>query len=143
LGGGDILGQSFEAAVILANQGYDVTLIKGPLAKIDKAKCNFSILVNPTDFPEILNSCDWAVTNGGGCFFEALYLGKPVFVLPQTEMELKIVSYAKQFNTILGMGIENLSNINHTKFETVSYNGMKLIDGKGLSRISSIIKELL
>lgn len=143
LGGGDLLGQSFSAAESLIAQGFDVTLIKGPLAKFDVDKCNFPILVNPSNFPEILNSCDWAVTNGGGCFFEALYLGKPAFVLPQTEMELKIALYATQFEAILGMGIENLNNINKTKFETVSQNGMNLIDGNGLSRIASIIKELL
>jgi spore coat polysaccharide biosynthesis predicted glycosyltransferase SpsG len=143
LGGGDLLGQSFNAAESLIAQGFDVTLIKGPLAKLDVDKCIFPILVNPSNFPEILNSCDWAVTNGGGCFFEALYLGKPAFVLPQTDMELKIALYATQFEAILGMGMEELSNINQTKFETVSQNGMNLIDGNGLSRIASIIKELL
>jgi spore coat polysaccharide biosynthesis predicted glycosyltransferase SpsG len=143
LGGGDLLGQSFNAAESLIAQGFDVTLIKGPLAKIDVNKCSFPVLVNPSNFPEILNSCDWAVTNGGGCFFEALYLGKPAFVLPQTDMELKIALYATQFEAILGMGMEELNNINQTKFETVSQNGMNLIDGNGLSRIASIIKELL
>ena len=143
LGGGDLLGQSFNAAEVLSTQGFDVTIIKGPLAKIDQNKCNFPVLLNPSNFPEILNSCDWAVTNGGGCFFEALYLGKPTFVLPQTDMELKIALYAKQFDAILGMGMETLDNINQTKFETVSQSGMKLIDGNGLSRIASIIKELL
>jgi spore coat polysaccharide biosynthesis predicted glycosyltransferase SpsG len=143
LGGSDLLGQSFEAAETLFAQGFDVTLIKGPLAKIDEDKCNFPVLVNPLNYPEILNSCDWAVTNGGGCFFEALYLGKPAFVLPQTDMELKIVLYSSQFDAILGMGMDALVNINQMKFETVSHNGMNLIDGKGLSRIASIIKELL
>lgn len=143
LGGGDLLGQSLKAAEILVSQGFNVTLIKGPLAKIDKGKCNFPVLINPSNFPEILNSCDWAVTNGGGCFFEALYLGKPAFVLPQTDMELKIANYVNQYNAILGIGIENMVNINKTIFETVSQNGMKLIDGNGLSRIASIIKGLL
>jgi spore coat polysaccharide biosynthesis predicted glycosyltransferase SpsG len=143
LGGGDLLGQSFNAAESLIAQGFDVTLIKGPLAKLDVNKCSFPVLLNPSNFPEILNSCDWAVTNGGGCFFEALYLGKPAFVLPQTDMELKIAMYATQFEAILGMGMEDLDNINQTKFATVSQNGMNLIDGNGLSRIASIIKELL
>ncbi len=143
LGGGDLLGQSFNAAESLIAQGFDVTVIKGPLAKIDVNKCSFPVLANPSNFPDILNSCDWAVTNGGGCFFEALYLGKPAFVLPQTDMELKIALYATQFDAILGIGMVDLNNINQTKFETVSQNGMNLIDGNGLSRIASIIKELL
>ena len=143
LGGGDLLGQSFNAAESLISQGFDVTVIKGPLAKIDVNECSFPVLVNPSNFPDILNSCDWAVTNGGGCFFEALYLGKPAFVLPQTDMELKIALYATQFDAILGIGMVDLNNINQNKFETVSQNGMNLIDGNGLSRIASIIKELL
>ena len=143
LGGGDLLGQSFKSAETLIAQGFHVTLIKGPLAKIHENKFNFPVLVDPPNFPEILNSCDWAVTNGGGCLFEALYLGKPTVVLPQTDMELKIALYANQFDTILGMGMEALDNINQMKFETVSQNGMNLIDGYGLSRIASIIKELL
>ena len=58
-------------------------------------------------------------------------------------MELKIALYATQFDAILGIGMVDLNNINQNKFETVSQNGMNLIDGNGLSRIASIIKELL
>lgn len=143
LGGGDLLNQSEIAAEILAKNGYNITIIKGPLANSISVKSKFPILENPSNFPEILNSCDWAVTNGGGCLFEALYLGKPVFVLPQTILENTITTDVYNCNAILGYGINNILNINMNIFETVSENGMRLIDGNGLSRVANIIKELL
>ena len=143
LGGGDLLGQSFEVADLLYNHGFDVTLVQGPLARKKTGNTRFPLMVNPSNFPELLNSCDWAVTNGGGCFFEALYLGKPAFVLPQTDLEWKIAIFAREHNAILGAGLHNLYGYEPQEFEQTSTCGMKLVDGQGLDRIAAIIKNLL
>jgi UDP-2,4-diacetamido-2,4,6-trideoxy-beta-L-altropyranose hydrolase len=143
LGGGDILHQSEIAAEILNSKGYNVTVIKGPLAEVKVESLKYRTLINPTNFPDILNSCDWVITNGGGCLFEALYLGKPTFVLPQTELESRIALYARQSNYIVGIGMENLIKLDSHKFKSVSEKSIKLVDGKGLSRIVSIIKQLV
>ena len=143
LGGGDLLGQGYDTAVFLNDKGFDVTLVQGPLAKQKPDKKDFDILVNPPNFPQILANCDWAVTNGGGCLFEALYLGRPTIVLPQTDMEKRIVDYVQQHDSLLGIGLESLREFKTEELKRVSENGKKIIDGKGLHRIAAIIKEQL
>ncbi len=143
IGGGDLLGQAHKAANTLTKLGYDVTLVQGPLAKDKSETKEFKVVVNPPNFPQLLKECDIAVTNGGGCLFEALYLGKPTIVLPQTDYEMSIAQYAKQTNALLGIGIENIKLFSHEECISASENGKKLIDGKGLERICSIIKKLI
>jgi len=143
IGGADLLKQSYQVAEFLCNRDFKVTVVQGPLTNPNLTTKSFHVLHNPDNFPEILNSCDWAVTNGGGCLFETLFLGIPSFVLPQTPFEWRIANFAAKKNAILGAGIENIRDFSNEEFEVVSKNGMNLIDGQGLRRIYNIIKELL
>ena len=143
LGGGDLLGQTYEAAIGLKNKGLTVTVVQGPLAKNILSEEGIQTLINPPDFPSLLANCDWAVTNGAGCFFEAMYLGKSAFVLPQTEMEIRIAGYAKERGALLGMGMENLRAFSVDELQKVSEQGKKLVDGHGTERIAAIITNLI
>ena len=143
LGGADLLKQSYQVAELLCKLDYKVTVVQGPLTNPSLTTKSFHVLHNPRNFPEILNSCDWAVTNGAGCLFETLFLGKPTFVLPQTPFEWRITNFVGGKKAILGAGIENVMDFSNEEFEAVSKNGMNLIDGQGLRRIYNIIKELL
>jgi spore coat polysaccharide biosynthesis predicted glycosyltransferase SpsG len=143
LGGGNLLGQAYEAGIGLKNKGLTVTVVQGPLAKNILWEEGIQILINPPDFPSLLANCDWAVTNGAGCFFEAMYLGKSAFVLPQTEMEIRIAGYAKERGALLGMGMENLRVFSVDELQKVSEQGKKLVDGRGTERIASIITNLI
>lgn len=143
LGGGDLLGQGFDAANFLKKKGLDTTLVQGPLAKTIPGEHGFTILTNPPDFPELFNHCDWAVTNGGGCLFEALYLGKATYVLPQTEWEMRIAMFAQKAGVVLGIGKEGLKKFSAEELSPVTQQKKKLVDGRGAERIAAIIKKLI
>lgn len=143
IGGGDLLGQGPEAARRLRDEGLDVTLVQGPLAKAIVADVGYRVLVNPPELPQLLASCDWAVTNGGGCLFEALCVGKAAFVLPQTSEEWKIARFAEEHGAVLGVGIEGLRSFHPEEVRGVSEYGLELVDGRGVERVSSIIRGLL
>lgn len=143
LGGGDVMGQGHSVARHLSDLGLEVTLVQGPLAKnVDEGE-NYRVLVNPPQLAEIMASCDWAVTNGGGCLFEMLFLGKATVVLPQTESEMKIASYVKERGAVLGIGQEEVCPYQLDEILPVVLNANNLVDGHGAERISNIVQGLL
>ncbi len=142
LGGADLLKQSYDAAVLLKEQGFDITLVQGPLAK-NIPDDGIRKLVDPSDFPSLLANCDWAVTNGAGCFFEAMYLGKAAFVLPQTGLEMRIAVFAQKENAVLGIGMDQLRGFSYAEIKETSAKGAALVNGGGLDRVTAIIKNLL
>ena len=143
LGGGDLLNQGHEAAHRLRDDGLDVTLVQGPLAKTMAADAGYRVLVNPSELPQLLASCDWAVTNGGGCLFEALCVGKAAFVLPQTDAEMRIACYAQEIGAVLGIGLNSLRGFHPAELKSVVECGVKLVDERGAERVSSIVRGLL
>lgn len=143
LGGGDLLGQGHDVARRLRDLGLDVVLVQGPLAKAREGGVGYSVLVNPSELPQLLNSCDWTVTNGGGCFFEALCVGKAAFVLPQSDAEMKIACFAQERGAVLGIGLDSLRRFHSDELEPAAECGVKLIDGQGAERVSAIVLGLL
>jgi spore coat polysaccharide biosynthesis predicted glycosyltransferase SpsG len=128
----------------LSDLGFDVTLVCGPLSAHKTGGNNkFKILKDPPDFPRLLSECDWAVTNGGGCFFEAACLGKAAFILPQTDMEMAIAKFAEKKGAVLGIGEENLHAFALPEIRRVAEMAFSIIDGKGLDRVTAIIKNVL
>ena len=144
LGGGDLHDQGHYSAIKLSDLGFDVTLVCGPLsAHKTGGKFKFKILKDPPDFSRLLLECDWAVTNGGGCFFEAACLGKAAFILPQTDMEIVIAKFAEKNGAVLGIGEENLHAFALPEIRRVAEKAFSIIDGKGLDRITAIIKNVI
>jgi len=143
LGGGDLLNQGHETARQLSRQGLDVTLVQGPLAVNKDAGDGYRVLVNPTDLPQLLAASDWAVTNGGGCLFEAMCMGKAAFVLPQTEAEMKIARFAEERGAVLGIGLGGLREFDCKELGAIAERGANLVDGRGASRVSSIVRNLI
>lgn len=143
LGGGDLLDQGHETALFLRKKGLDVTLVQGPLASNVGSGDGYRVIVNPKNLTQLLINCDWVVTNGGGCLFEAICLGKAAFVLPQTQQETKIARYVESKRAILGIGSKDLRAFENVELNIVSERGFKLVDGKGASRISSIVRGLI
>lgn len=142
LGGGDLLNQGHEAARRLSRQGLDVTMVQGPLATDRSDGEGYRILVNPENLPQLLAACDWAVTNGGGCMFETMCIGKAAFVLPQTEAEMKLARFTTERGAVLGIGLDNLREFGVAELGSVAEKGAKLVDGRGAARISTIVQGL-
>ena len=143
LGGGDLLNQGHELSRRLCEQGLEVTLVQGPFAKNRDAGDGYRVLINPTELPQLLASCDWAVTNGGGCLFEAMCLRKAAYVFPQTEAEENIAHFAETRGAILGVGSANLRAFSYAELGVAAERGANLVDGLGGSRVSSIIRGLI
>ena len=143
LGGGDLLNQGHEVSRRLCEHGLDVTLVQGPLAKNRDTGDGYRVLIDPTDLPQLLAACDWAVTNGGGCLFEAMCMGKAAYVFPQTEAEENIARFAETRGAILGVGSANLRAFGYAELGVVAERGANLVDGLGGSRVSSIIRGLI
>lgn len=143
IGGSDLLDQGQKAAHKLSRQNLNVTLIQGPLSNRKNISSDFRYYYNPSIFSTLLAECSWTVTNGGGCFFEALCLGKAAFILPQTTMEQNIARYAFDKGAVLGIGMQNLRKFNSKEIMDKEERGILLVDGQGSKRISSIIKNLL
>jgi spore coat polysaccharide biosynthesis predicted glycosyltransferase SpsG len=143
LGGADALGQGHRVARYLSDKGLDVTLVQGPLAKSTKMELGFNVLINPPELPQLLKACDWVVTNGGGCLFEALTLGKAAYILPQSNAEMKIASFVFGKGAALGVGVDGLRKFDFNEIDQVQKKAATLVDGHGAYRISAIIKGLL
>jgi spore coat polysaccharide biosynthesis predicted glycosyltransferase SpsG len=144
LGGGDVLGQSAVAAQQLCDLGLNVKLVLGPLAQHHQHhKVAYSVLVNPPNLSQLMVTADWLVVNGGGCLFEALYLQKPVFVLPQSEAENAIANHIDRQGAVLGIGLERLRLFNSDELSRVSAQVTGLVDGQGCNRVTKIIRGVL
>lgn len=143
LGGADVLGQGHMVARQLSDIGLDVTLVQGPLARATQMELGFRVLINPPELPELMKKCDWVVTNGGGCLFESLALGKAAYIIPQTDAETKIASFVLDKGAALGLGIDGLRQFDLNEINQVQKKGGMLIDDRGAHRISAIIKGLL
>jgi spore coat polysaccharide biosynthesis predicted glycosyltransferase SpsG len=143
IGGSDVLGLGQEAAQHLYATGLDVTLIQGPLAHNIRASTQYRTLLDPPNFAALLADCDWVVTNGGGCMFEALYLEKPTYVLPQNDAERRIAEFARQQGGVLGIGLQDLRKFSADELRTVCETATRLVDGGGARRISNIITGFL
>jgi spore coat polysaccharide biosynthesis predicted glycosyltransferase SpsG len=143
LGGGDLRGQGHLAALKLVEQGLKVTLIQGPLVSSPPKIVPYEVLINPPDLPERLVNCSWLVTNGGGCMFEAMYLGKPVVSLPQTEQEMVLARYVYERDALLGIGVSNLRRYTHGELRPVAQRAAAMVDGYGAERVANIIRKLI
>ena len=142
IGGGDILDMSEEAAKCLNDKGMWGTIIKGPFSKNSSSKIgSFDIINNPNNIAEIIQKSSHMVTNGGGSLFEALYLNKEIWVIPQTTAEKRIAEHISE-KYICGI---NLHDLQVSEMDLVSSNiepGEELVDGRGCERILELAMNL-
>ena len=144
MGGGDINGYGEVIANKLSLYNLDVTLIKGPLQnKNYSSDNNYGVLFNPPNIAKKFSESDWIITNGGSSFFEAQFVGKSAFVIPQTDNEETIAKIFFDRDAILGIGIDSIKEITCNQLKSISKNSKSIIDGKGADRITSIINEFL
>ncbi len=147
IGGADINNQGIEISNYLRQLGAEVQLVLGPLADTEQGKAidtNVTVIRSPENFPELLNSCDWLVCNGGGTLFEARFLRKPSFVIPQTDAEYRVAQALATKNELLGLGIEALMQQSEL-FTVAQLQTTKdsCIDGLGVTRIQDKLLEFL
>jgi len=143
VGGGDILGLGKKNAEYLNKLGFKVTLVKGPLVKKKLYSSKIKIVNNPNNLPKILNQNDWIVTNAGNSLFEAIYLKKPTYVLPQSKEELRIAKLFKKKKLILGFGKKVKEIPSPKRVKNFYQSKENVIDAKGAYRILKVVNNLL
>lgn len=142
IGGSDLLNQGGAISNQLAVLGYSVLLVRGPMhhsCTSDVLATEVRVEDNPSDFSELMARSKFVVSNGGGCLFEALYLGKAVLAMPQTPFEQRIIEFLQVDGGILGCGVKDLKRFSESEIASIGAKGEKLIDGYGAERISSIV----
>lgn len=142
LGGGDLLGQGHVAASRLSALGLRVTLVQGPFTKRVKNTGDYEVLFDPPELPSLLASSAWMVTNGGGCMFEAMFLGKPTVAIAQTSAELVLAKHCQGRGALLGVGLNELRQYSDSEMKLASQKAARLIDGRGVHRVAEIVRSL-
>lgn len=147
IGGADVNNQSVSIANHLHTIGAKVSLVLGPLTSSEQqAQLNPEVKVvrNPANFAQLINQSDWVVCNGGGTLFESRFLGKPCYVVPQTDAEQRVAKTLSENGEILGLGFEHLkSQTALFDIETLRSYQTSCIDGLGTSKILQILMEVL
>ena len=139
IGGGDIHQDGGIAARLVQQIGEHPTLIKGPLTLQDQSHRNYPVFNMPSDYGERLCESKWVITNGGGCLFESMYLGKAAVVLPQTSKELTIARKFLAVGAILGIGFDAIQHYEDRVIIDTGKIAKGIIDGLGAKRVSDII----
>jgi len=140
IGGADVRRIGPKAAQALHDLGESVTLLRGPFSHGNLTDGNkYTTLINPPDFEAHLAGCRWAVTNGGTTMLEAMSLGKPVHVIPQTAAETRLADHILQRGGILGIGLGELRSPAPSYASQTGLVASRLVDGKGAERIVAAI----
>ncbi len=110
-----------------------------------------SVLFNSRELESTMADCDIALTNGGTTFMEALALGLPVIVLPQSEEERRFAEAisARGAARVID-GAVTADAVREATCDLVaddesrarlSATARSVVDGKGRERVARIIRE--
>lgn len=151
---------TYVVKALLGIQNIKINVIIGPLfhhlSKLKKIISNNKIkLIYSTNKMWIeLSKADIAISNGGNTLFELATLGIPTLCIPAFKHEIQYVNEftSKSFAINLGFKQKNSNKINNalinilanTQFrKKMCLSGNEILDGKGLSRVVSIISRFL
>lgn len=147
IGSSDIKNQGLKISKMLHTMGYKLTLIQGSFKEYNKDNIsnlkNLKIINNVKKMAILMHDHKYLITNGGTTLFEANFLNKKTYVLPQTEREEKVARYFYLKKQISGYGFLKFNKTevkNLIKFKIKKPN---IIDGKGSERIIKIISKLM
>jgi spore coat polysaccharide biosynthesis predicted glycosyltransferase SpsG len=141
LGGADVGNRSASVAHALSRFGHDVTVVIGPYAASPPP--HIRCLRDPSDLPERMAGCRWAVSSGGVTLSELLCLGKPTFVVPQTPAERTIAAVLHARGAILGWGDAPTRAPSAIEAQAVGATARAVIDGAGADRIAARVAEVI
>ena len=142
LGSYDLKNYAYGVISLINNKNIPVSFVEKEKS-IDVSSFDFCRhYENPSNIAEIMNSCSWAISNGGSSMLELMALGKAVHVLPQTEAERALAKQIFKSGGLLGVGhpvfIPNIVKINK-----VGKLANTLIDDQGVNRIINLIREVV
>lgn len=119
---------------------------------LKRSKRNFTVYFQPKNFGDLFDQADIAVVSGGLTLFEAMARGIPSIVIYQHEHQVETARRyeGKRATVCLGKGTSVDEKMIYAKVtelmqnknlrETLTLNGMLLVDGLGLERVCDLIK---
>jgi UDP-2,4-diacetamido-2,4,6-trideoxy-beta-L-altropyranose hydrolase len=125
------------------------------LRRIVKDIPNCSLLINTKNMPELIYNSDLCLTSGGITLYETAALGTPSIVICQVEHQEETAKRFEKDGVALDLGLVddlkggeiieafNKLNNNINLRQNLSCNGKRYVDGKGLCRIKTIIREAI
>lgn len=153
LGGADPSRRTLEAVAVLKkciSSDILFTVIVGPLVPADyEAKIRAAVIPPntvvraPDNYEQILAEADVVLCSGGGTLLEAMCLGKPVVVFPQTiAEESHSQSHANSHACVLSPSLRFVLESEELRSELAA-NAYRRIDGQGSKRIVEASLRLL
>jgi UDP-2,4-diacetamido-2,4,6-trideoxy-beta-L-altropyranose hydrolase len=160
MGGSDPLNLSRKLFEILKNADREIffRLVLGPAYDDTKIISDFQgmrnleIVIDSGSMEELMYESDLIFCSGGITLYEAMACGTPAFVINQNEHQLEIAGHFHEMGAVrnLGRGGESSSEsvfsalcTSREERETMSRKGKKIVDGKGLERISGEILRMV
>ena len=159
-GGNDDKDLTSTIVSLINTQKYEITVLLGPTYKFTKkiqqisiSSKNIKIISNSKDTSTLFQKFDLVITTPGITVYELACLGIPTILISINEIQHEVakafqrIKFGKNFgfwqNNILKL--ENMiESINDTKTKKdMRISGQKIVDGKGVLRISEIINNFL
>lgn len=119
---------------------------------LKKSKRNFKVYYQPKNFGELLDQADISIVSGGFTLFEAMARCIPSIVICQYEHQVETAKRYESWGATICLGkgdsldektiYASASDIikNNALRRSLAENGMLLIDGLGLERVSDLIR---
>ncbi|RMH59817.1 MAG: hypothetical protein D6679_00675 [Candidatus Hydrogenedentota bacterium] len=163
-GGSDPAGITIEAikALDAFDSDVDLMVVVGPAFKKEeelnrvllKTSREFRILDRPLHLGKAFASADVAVVSGGITLCEAAFLGVPAVVLSQSDVQARNVTPFRQAGAVIDLGVGTRENVrklpgilkelaDKERREGMAEKIRELVDGEGLDRIVTEIRELI
>lgn len=142
IGGSDIKNYGLKILELFDKNKFEITLVLGPYNNNQIKSEKIKIYRNPKKFNYLLNESDFVICNGGSTMFESLFLNKKTFILPQTKFEKALASDLFKKKLITGYGYKDLSKNGIVHYIEMPIVLNKIIDGRGLERISEFLSKL-
>jgi len=141
------------------NKNFDITIVLGPsykhsanLKEMIQKKKNFKIISNEKNIARLFAEQDLVISSSGITVYELACLGIPCILIPSDVHQKKTAIEMEKhgFGIHYGFWDDDFSKLdriisslsNYSIREKMCLIGRKLVDGKGLSRITKIICEL-
>jgi spore coat polysaccharide biosynthesis predicted glycosyltransferase SpsG len=142
MGGADPGRRTLEGIELLGRGRLEGTIILGPLVPNSyeqevRAVCpvNFRVVRNPVDFDQYLAAANVVLCSGGGTLLEALCLGRPSVVFPQSDAEKRHAEiYVKGGACVFSEKLEMVLT-DETFRVALSERAQERVDGRGVERI--------
>ena len=164
LGGSDPENQTVRVinAINQLNLTFDITVVvgvayshQGELKQVvNKSKDNITVFSDVSNISNLMFNADISISGGGITCYELACVGVPSIILTLAENQRLSASYFHQKGIGISLGqFDRISDsvitgalqkltVDCPKRALMSQNGKKLINGKGVDRIITVIQEL-